>query len=158
MLMEIAPVSFVESHRNAAPEAVLKTYVRQKFSKESLTGEFLDQHSRFYVLNASGKTAGYAKLILNHQHPLINGYHVPCKLERLYLLPEYTGTGLGKLLFDFCLTEARNEKQDALYLTVYVENFPAIKFYKRCGFIEAGVVKFSLGDFENDNYLMSLEL
>lgn len=53
------------------------------------------------------------------------------KIEMLFLLPEYIGKGFGRLLIDFGITELKADKVD-----VNEQNFEALNFYLKCGFIQ----------------------
>ena len=64
-----------------------------------------------------------------------------CKLA---VHPKYFGCGVGKALLDYavCVGEQRNAK--AIRLDVYEENFPAIRLYEKCGFVDMGLVDLGL--------------
>jgi ribosomal protein S18 acetylase RimI-like enzyme len=54
--------------------------------------------------------------------------------------PEFRGLGAGTKLLEQLIKEARKLKLPALSLSVYRKN-PALKLYKRLGFIDAGISK-----------------
>lgn len=62
----------------------------------------------------------------------------------LYILPEYTGNGLGKILFKEGINNLSKLNFENIFLYVLEENKRAIKFYERMGF------KYS-GEYINDN-------
>ena len=57
-----------------------------------------------------------------------------CELVKMYLLPEARGIGLGKLLIEKCIEQAR----DLGYKKIYLESMPelqnALKVYEKFGF------------------------
>lgn len=57
-----------------------------------------------------------------------------CELQRMYLLPEARGLGIGKKLMEICLDKAK----EFGYKKIYIESLPqmksAIKLYTKSGF------------------------
>ena len=79
-------------------------------------------------------------------------------MERLYLLREFYGLGIGLQLMNFNSTLAQKNKQSGIWLEVWKENFRAIKFYKKVGFEIVGNANFKVSkNHSNPNYIMYLE-
>ncbi len=71
-------------------------------------------------------------------------------LQTLSLSEEYRGMGISKLVFRILLKEAEKTGYESVYLSVLVDNTPAVKLYKSLGF-----------DVVNKNekyYTMSLDI
>ena len=80
------------------------------------------------------------------------------KMERLYLLKEFYGLEIGLKLMDFNTKLAQEKKQSGIWLEVWIENFRAIKFYKKVGFEIVGKANFTVSEtHSNPNYIMFLE-
>lgn len=82
-------------------------------------------------------------------------------LEKLYVVPEFQGTGLGRLLFNCCLEEARADCGGGnfrLELNVNRSN-PALSFYEHLGLRRdrSGDFPIGKGYFMND-YIMVLDV
>lgn len=81
-------------------------------------------------------------------------------LEKLYVLPEYQGTGLGKKLFDKVCerVSAISTGTSLLELNVNRSN-PAVHFYEHLGMKKSRQGDFPIGNgfFMND-YIMSIEI
>ena len=73
------------------------------------------------------------------------------------ILKNYTGLGIGKHLFTRMEEWARDVGLVRLELTVFTYNTPAIKLYKKLGFLTEGTIKssFKLNDKFVDEYLMA---
>jgi GNAT superfamily N-acetyltransferase len=56
------------------------------------------------------------------------------KLEKLYVLPEHHGEGVGRALIDHAVTHASRCGCNAMTLNVNRQNAGAIRAYERCGF------------------------
>lgn len=59
-----------------------------------------------------------------------------CEMKRLYVKPEFRGTGLGKLLVDRILSEAKAEGYRHMLLDTLPFLESALKLYKAYGFFE----------------------
>lgn len=66
------------------------------------------------------------------------------EIERIYIRKEHKAKGLGKVLVDYTLQQAR--KKNYVWLGVWEKNVDAIAFYKKVGFIETGRHSFRMGD------------
>ena len=73
------------------------------------------------------------------------------ELHQLYLLPAAKGTGMADFLMNWGLEWARAEGAKWLYLSVYIENIRAQKFYARHGFSEVGKNPFWVGSTCDDD-------
>ncbi len=57
-----------------------------------------------------------------------------CELVKLYLLPAVRGKGIGKLLIEYCISEAKNQGFKMMYLETMPELTTAIPLYEKFGF------------------------
>lgn len=78
------------------------------------------------------------------------------ELRQLYLLPEARGTGVAQALMDWALAEARDRGAQDVYLTVWIDNHRARRFYERYGFREVGSYAFMVGDTVDDDRILKL--
>lgn len=79
-------------------------------------------------------------------------------LRQLYLDEEAKGTGLAQALMEAALAEARARGVKELYLTVWVDNHRARRFYERYGFEEVGAYAFVVGSTIDDDRILRLRL
>ena len=75
--------------------------------------------------------SGYARIdkskpFLKHQHHAYLGF--------MYVLPEYRGRGINKLIIDVLKNWAASQNITEFRLEVYYDNTPAIKAYEKIGF------------------------
>jgi len=133
LLSNIGRQSFLESHGASAPEGVIDRYVEEKFSHDNILEELNCTRNIYHILFSNDRIAGYSKIILDSKHakiPLDN----TTKLERIYLLEEYYGSGSGLELFNFNLELSKENGQSGMWLFVWIENQRAINFYQKNGF------------------------
>jgi len=75
-------------------------------------------------------------------------------LDQLYILKPYHGVGIAHGLMDWTIDEARRRGAERLYLTVYVDNHRARRFYDRCGFEAVGLYDFMVGNHADEDIIM----
>lgn len=75
-------------------------------------------------------------------------------LDQLYILKEHHGAGIAHALMDWTLEEASRRGASRLYLTVYVDNHRARRFYDRYGFEAVGRYDFMVGNHADEDIIM----
>ena len=114
--------------------------------------ELADDAFAFRLAEADGKPVGYVKL-----GPMkLPMEHDPraLLLDQLYILKEHHGTGIAHALMDWAMEEARRRSAPELYLTVYVDNHRARRFYDRYGFEAVGRYDFMVGSHADEDIIM----
>jgi L-amino acid N-acyltransferase YncA len=79
-------------------------------------------------------------------------------LRQLYLAEEAKGSGLAHALMAQALAECRARGVAELYLTVWIENHRARRFYEGFGFEEVGSYAFVVGSTVDDDRILRLAL
>lgn len=79
-------------------------------------------------------------------------------LRQLYLDEPAKGAGLAPALMDWAIEETRARGLANIYLTVWVENHRARRFYERYGFREIGSYQFKVGSTVDDDRILHLAL
>ena len=80
------------------------------------------------------------------------------EIERIYVSKEFHGKSVGQLLYDKAIEVAKHKNVDYVWLGVWEENPRAISFYKKNGFVEFNKHIFKLGDDEQIDIMMKLNL
>jgi len=80
------------------------------------------------------------------------------EIERIYVLKDFHGKNIGQLLFEKAIELATQKNANYIWLGVWEENPRAINFYKKNGFVEFDKHIFVLGDDEQTDIMMRLEL
>jgi ribosomal protein S18 acetylase RimI-like enzyme len=103
----------------------------QNFDKElaELPGDYASPAGRLLLAEYEGQLAGCVAL-----HPLEPGI---CEMKRLYLRPKFRGKGLGRVVADRIIAEARQIGYQRMRLdTVEPVMKDAVAMYRRIGFKE----------------------
>jgi GNAT superfamily N-acetyltransferase len=80
------------------------------------------------------------------------------ELRQFYVLAGHHGTGVAATLMDWVLGEARAGGARDLYLSVFVDNHRAQRFYARYGFERIGSYAFMVGSHADEDHVMRLPL
>ncbi len=123
-----------------------------QFTPEAWAEEFADPRYRFRVSEADGEVVGFVKL--GPSALPIETTARAIELRQLYLLKAHHGSGIAAALTDWAIEEARRQGFEELYLTVYVDNYRARRFYDRYGFEEVGRYAFMVGNHADEDIIM----
>ena len=85
--------------------------------------------SIYFVIEKDGKIIGGAGVM-----QLENSDENICELQKMYLLPEGRGLGLGKTLIDNCIEKATEFGFEGCYIETMTYMEAAQKLYKKVGF------------------------
>lgn len=156
-LVEISRYTFKETFAALNTEENMAKYLEEAMSSSRLSAELNDINSLFYFAETENKILGYLKLNRGHaQTELKDGNAL--EIERIYTLKEYHGKRIGQLLYNKAIEVAREENAAYVWLGVWEENQRAIAFYKKNGFLEFGKHIFRLGDDDQTDIMMKLNL
>jgi ribosomal protein S18 acetylase RimI-like enzyme len=108
------------------------------------------------VAEADGELVAYAKLgpptlPFEPRGPSI-------ELRQFYILKPWHGRGLAPELMDWVIAEAKRRGAEDLYLSVFVDNHRARRFYVRYGFEFVGLYAFMVGTHADEDHVMRLSL
>ncbi|GGB38975.1 N-acetyltransferase [Sphingomonas metalli] len=105
---------------------------------------------------AEGRAVAYAKLGPPSLPFTPNG--PAAELRQFYILRPWQGSGAAQALMDWVLSTARARGAEELYLSVFVDNHRARRFYARYGFVEVGSYDFMVGTHRDEDHIMRLAL
>lgn len=156
-LQKIGRQTFFETFSSGNTEENMKKYLEEEFSVDKLTSELSNSNSAFYFATIDNKVIGYLKLNFGQSQTELKD-DKSLEIERIYVLKEFHGKGVGQLLYEQAMQIALQSNADYVWLGVWEENPRAINFYKKNGFVEFDKHVFKLGDDEQTDIMMKLEL
>jgi len=156
-VLDIAKSTFIETFGPFNDPGHFDAYVDKAFAKEQIASELAAAASDFYLLYTNEELAGYLKL---NRPPDQTDIQDPdsLEIERIYVKSPFHGQGLGKVLFDKALEEAKKDNLKYIWLGVWEKNEKALKFYRDRGFYKFAEHPFKLGDDLQTDELMRLDL
>jgi ribosomal protein S18 acetylase RimI-like enzyme len=119
-------------------------------------GELTDPSYHIRLAEADGEAAGFVKLGTLDLPVEPEGKAL--ELKQLYLLSEWHGHGIARILMDWTLDQAREQGAEQLYLSVWTENFRARNFYARYGFAFVAPYAFVVGEQADEDEIWRLDL
>lgn len=156
-LQTIGRQTFYETFSGSNNEENMKSYLEEGFSEEKLKSELSDENAEFYFAMFENKVIGYLKLNFGASQTELKDEKA-LEIERIYVLQEFHGKKVGQILYDKAIEVAQQKNADYVWLGVWEENPRAISFYKKNGFVEFDKHIFKLGDDEQTDIMMKLDL
>lgn len=156
-LQSLSKQTFFESFSSGNTEENIQKYLDEAFSINRLTVELNDNNAAFYFAILEDMEIGYLKLNFGSSQTELQGDRA-VEIERIYVLNAFQGKSVGQTLFGKAIEIAREKGADYVWLGVWEENLKAINFYKKNGFVVFDKHLFKLGDDEQTDLMMKLEL
>jgi GNAT superfamily N-acetyltransferase len=110
----------------------------------------------FRIAEADGEPVGYVKL--GPMKLPIDTTRPAVLLDQFYVLQAHHGAGIAQTLMDWALEEARRRAAEELYLTVFIDNHRARRFYERYAFEPVGSYAFMVGSHADEDVIMRKSL
>lgn len=125
-------------------------------SKEGWAGVLSDPSFAVRVAEVDGAAVAYAKLgppslPFEPRGPSI-------ELRQFYVLVPWHGSGIAAGLMQWAIGEAKARGADDLYLSVFIDNHRARRFYARYGFEYVGDYEFMVGTHADLDHVLRLPL
>ncbi len=156
-LQRIGRQTFSETFSAGNTEENMAKYLEEGFSFEKLSVELNNPNSEFYFAILDNNVIGYLKLNFGQSQTELQDDKA-LEIERIYVLREFHGKKVGQLLYEKAMQIAKKKNADYVWLGVWEENPRAINFYKKNGFVEFNKHIFKLGNDEQTDIMMKLQL
>lgn len=157
LLRKIARETFLDTYAWMNNRQNMDAYIETAFSREAISSELHNRCSRFYILYADKKPAGYMKI---NDGPGQTEFQDPgsLELERVYIRKAFKNMGIGRKAVDYVVQLAVEMKKQHVWLGVWEENMDAIGFYMKLGFQPAGEHMFKLGEQDQKDLILKKNL
>ena len=129
----------------------LDTFLKSH-AEEHWAAELCDPEYAVLLVEAKSEAVGYAKV--GPPHLPFEPRGAAIELRQFYLVKDWQGHGLADEMMRWVLAEAERREGDDLYLSVFVDNHRARKFYERWGFIAEGSYAFMVGNHADEDIVM----
>lgn len=151
----IGRASFVETFGHLYTPENLAAFL-ENHNEENWRRELGDPRYAIRLGSIDGVDAAYIKL-----GPPSLPFTPPrgsIELRQFYILKPWHGTGLAPKMMDWVLAEARRRGAGSVYLSVFVDNLRARRFYAKYGFEPVGRYDFMVGTHADEDIVMKREL
>jgi ribosomal protein S18 acetylase RimI-like enzyme len=156
-LKTICSKTFEDTFLPFNPALTIQKYISTKFNEEQLKTELKNPYSKFYFAEIDERNVGYLKINFGSAQTEKN-YKESMEIERIYVLSEYHGKGVGQSLLDYSIKIAKNNNVKYIWLGVWEKNKRAVRFYEKNGFVKFDDHIFMMGDKKQSDIIMKLEL
>ena len=156
-LQQIGKQTFMETFSADNTQENMTTYLNVAFSIEKIRDELRNKYSEFYLAVLGEIIIGYLKINLENaqtEKKLSNSLEI----ERIYVLKEFQRKEVGQKLYNMALEIAKRKSFKYVWLGVWEQNLKAIRFYEKNGFKVFEKHIFKLGDDEQTDLMMKLDL
>lgn len=113
-------------HKDSSP------YIASSFTYETLSTEYGDSNTDLFVIHVKNTPVGILKITKNKAlGSFTDGQAL--LLDKIYILKEHAGRGIGSQVIDFVGTIAKRLRKKIVWLDT-MQKGPALQFYLKNGF------------------------
>ena len=153
ILMKLGTRTFIETFARENTEEDMRIYLDKNFNEHVLASQLNNLESEFYLILVDKKEAGYMKLNVGSAQTELRDL-AALEVERIYIINELHGNGLGKALLDCAYMRALQSRCTYMWLGVWEHNTQAIAFYEKNGFTIFDKHVFLLGNDRQIDLMM----
>ncbi|MEA4867352.1 MAG: GNAT family N-acetyltransferase [Rikenellaceae bacterium] len=152
IIQDIAAQAWPEAFKDILSYDQIEYMMEMMYSNSSLEKQITEQNHLFLLsysqVGEKVLYTGYASYEVNYNRSNLT------KLHKLYLLPQFKGKGIAKMILSQVKSIAFGESNRGVVLNVNRNN-PAISFYNSQGFKISGNVDIPIGNgFYMEDYIM----
>ena len=151
LMSRIGKQTFVETFGHLYTPENLAAFL-ENHSEQNWLGELSNPAFAIRIAEDSGEPAGFAKV--GPPSLPFEPTGPTAELRQLYVLKPWHGQGVAHALMDWAIDEARRRGAGQMYLSVFVDNHRARRFYDRYGFEAVGTYDFMVGTHADLDIIM----
>ena len=151
LMSRIGKETFVETFGHLYTPENLAAFL-ENHSEENWLGELTNPAFAIRIAEDGGEAAGFAKVGPPSLPFEVTG--PTAELRQLYVLKPWHGVGIAHRLMDWAIDEAKRRGAEQIYLSVFVDNHRARRFYDRYGFEAVGTYDFMVGTHADLDIIM----
>nr|WP_321234972.1 GNAT family N-acetyltransferase [uncultured Psychroserpens sp.] len=158
VLALLGRLTWAESHGHYIEDKNnLLNYLDENFSVSKTKQNIKNTKNHFYIIYADDFPVGYAKIIVNEKQESVTSQN-NCRLERIFILDDFIPLKIGKQLLTYVEEQAKALQLDTMWLSVYIKNKRAIRFYEKNEFKNVGELNFIVNGKSYENIVFSKKL
>ncbi|MEE9363602.1 MAG: GNAT family N-acetyltransferase [Cellulophaga sp.] len=158
ILALLGRLTWAESHGHYINDKnILLKYLDENFSVSKTEQNINNPKQFFYIIYVDNLPIGYAKLIVNAIQENVASEN-NCRLERIFILNDFIPLKIGKQLLTYVEEQAKALQLDTMWLSVYIKNNRAIRFYEKNEFKNVGELNFIVNGKSYENIVFSKKL
>ena len=131
-LQKVCATSYSQIFADHWTENGLELYLEREFGIDRLKAELIDTNYEYFFIQNNSENIGFIKV--NNKSSSELSELDNCELEKIYILPKYSGMGIGRMAMTEIIKRIRKKGKKLFFLCVIDTNKNAIGFYKKLGF------------------------
>ena len=159
LIRTMADVVFRRTYASILSPEQMEYMMDWMYSGQSLRGQICDEGRWFCVAETAtgGIPAGYVSY--EREGELEDGRQL-FHLQKLYVMPQYQGLGLGRQMLDYVKRALASENPEGCRVELNVNRGnPAVDFYERMGLVRARQGDFPIGNgYYMNDYIYAIDL
>lgn len=153
-LSVLATQVFLDTYATSGIRPTVAREVLSAYSEASFHRALASTTTRLWVAERAGHLIGFAEVTFGATHPLAPP-GVQAELLRLYVQEPFTGQGVGSQLLAQAERGAAHTGATVLWLTPWVHNQRALRFYARRGYQDHGLTWFTFEGESHENRVVA---
>ncbi len=131
--------TWVASYSEFIPLLDIQWYFNNHYSEMDFAEMYEDPNIFSFVAEVKGHIVGYTRGKFKPEEKKFF-------LESLYILPEFQGNGIGRVLLTMAEEKGKSKGFDKVWLGVMVQNTASLQWYKKLGFQFVEESPFAMGN------------
>ncbi|MCH8619642.1 GNAT family N-acetyltransferase [Undibacterium sp. TS12] len=125
-------------------------YVLSELTTARTAAYLAQEHTHILLAEVDGHLVGYCQTVNGKCCTQIPG-EFQAELDHLYVHPAFFGRGIGRCLLGEAEAHLRSQGVQQVWLTAWVGNDKALRFYPQAGYADIGATIFQMKDEELAN-------
>lgn len=130
--IKIGTLAYNQHYHHLWPDGETSTYIQNSFTKKVLLKEERNNNTALFLIKINHNFSGILKLTLDKAIATYDKQE-SLYLDKIYILKEYTGMGIGRKTMEFITNKAKSLDKKVIYLEA-MQKGPALGFYKKNSF------------------------
>ncbi|AOF54045.1 GNAT family N-acetyltransferase [Rodentibacter caecimuris] len=156
-LQTLGKQTFFETFVGTCSDEDMQHYLENSFNLTQLESELKNEEMHFYVAEQQGEMLGYLKVNFGAAQTELQDPSA-VEIQRIYVLNQYHGKGVGQVLYRKALKLAEQHQADYIWLGVWEHNYKAQNFYRKNGFVKFDKHTFMMGTDPQTDIMMKKTL
>lgn len=158
VLALLGRLTWAESHgqyihdKNDIPK-----YLHENFSIAKTNQNIKNPNIHYYICYVDELPVGYVKLVANAKQEHVDSKNI-IQLERIFIFKDFIPLKIGQQLLNHVEEHAKELGFDTMWLSVYIKNNRAIRFYEKNNFKNVGDLNFIVNGKDYENIVFSKTL
>jgi len=157
--IKVGKKSYLQHYQDFWTDEDPSPYINESFTNEVLEKELEDKNAELFIIYSDKVPVGILKIILDKS---IGDYpeEESLLLQKIYLLVENSGKGIGSKVLDFVENFAKEQHKKIVWLDAMVKGM-AIPFYQKNGYKIHSTKQLhykNIKDEKREMYIMAKEL